>query len=130
MRSDGNNAKRVNGNANANEKPSIPIDGARISPESATETSMKPMIGPVQENETSTSVNAMRKMLRRPVVLPAFSSTLFVHDDGNVSSKPPRNDAPKATSIRKKKMLNTALVERAFNAPAPKISVTQIPSTR
>ena len=47
FRSDGNNAKSVKGRAKASAKPSIPIEGARISPESATETSMKPMIGPV-----------------------------------------------------------------------------------
>ena len=130
MSNDGKSAKIVNGSANANAKPNIPTAGANISPDVETSTRRKPIIGPVHEKDTSTRVNAMRNILKRPDVLLAFSSTLFVQEDGNVSSNPPRNDAPNTTSIRKKNILNTALVDRALSAPAPNTSVTAIPSNR
>ena len=86
------------------------------------------MIGPVHENETSVSVNAMRKMLSNPAVLSALESTLLLHDDGSVISNAPKNDAANTTSNRKKKMLKMALVESSFNALAPNIDVTIRPS--
>ena len=88
------------------------------------------MIGPVHENDTKARVNAIRKMLRIPVVLPAFSSTLFVHDEGSLISKPPRNDAPKTSNIRKKNTLNNAFVASLLSAAGPKSSVTAKPSNR
>ena len=88
------------------------------------------MIGPVHENDTNARVNAMRKMLRIPVVLLAFASTLFVHDDGNLISKPPRNDAPKTSNIRKKKTLKNAFVASWLSAAGPKSNVTARPSNR
>ena len=100
--------------------------------EASTQLSSHPetvLIDTVVDN-TSVRVNAMRKILNRPVVLPAFSSTLFVHEEGNVSSKPPRNDAPKSNSSAQKNILNTALVERALSALAPKNIVTAKPKIR
>ena len=85
---DGNKANNVNGKANANAKPNIPIAGATTLPVVETSTNKKPMIGPVQENDTNDKVNA----------------------------------------IKKNKMLNTALVERAFKALAPKIKVIAKPN--
>ena len=81
-------------------------------------------MGPVHENDTSTSVKAMKKMLSRPVVLPAALSILLLHDAGNVISKAPKKEMAKTTSNRKKMMLHIALVDRALSALAPKASVT------
>ena len=85
------------------------------------------MIGPVQENETSDKVNAIRNMLNRPVVCSALLSTALLHFEGRVISNAPKNDAANTTSIRKKKILKTALVDKSFNALAPKISVMASP---
>ncbi len=85
------------------------------------------MIGPVQENETRAKVNAIRNMLRSPLVFSALLSTALLHFDGNVISKAPKNDIAKTINIRKKNILNMALVESAFSALAPKISVTASP---
>ena len=123
-------AKRVNGRARASAKPNIPTAGPTIFPDVPISTRRKPMIGPVHEKLTSTSVNAIRKMLRSPVVDDALLSTAFVHLEGSTISNPPRNEAPKMTSRRKKKILNTAFVDRALSAEAPKSNVTAKPRTR
>ena len=60
---EGNRAKSVNGRARANAKPNIPSAGASQLPLVVVSTSNRPMIGAVQEKDTSTSVKAMRKML-------------------------------------------------------------------
>ena len=86
------------------------------------------MIGPVQENDTKANVNAIRKMLSNPVVLSDFSSIFVDHDDGNVISNAPRNEAANTTNSRQKKILNTALVAKALRALAPKSKVTASPS--
>ena len=124
---DGNNANKVNGNAKAKAKPNIPIAGATTLPVVETSTSRKPMIGPVQENETNDKVNAIRKMLSNPLVCSALLSTALLHLDGRVISKAPKKDAANTTNIKKNRMLNTALVERAFKALAPKINVMAKP---
>ena len=49
-----------------------------------------PIIGPVHENDTNTSVNAMKNMLSKPVVLSAFASMAFDQRDGSVSSNAPK----------------------------------------
>ena len=79
------------------------------------------MIGPVQEKDTNTKVNAMKKMESRPVVLSALESILLVHLAGRTSSKAPKKETAKRTSMRKKMMLKTALVARLFKALAPKM---------
>jgi len=66
--------------AKATAKPNIPIAGASRLPEEATSTSSVPMIGPVHEKETRTSVKAMNKILRNPAVESAFASSLVDHD--------------------------------------------------
>ena len=123
----GKRAKSVKGSASAMAKPSMPIVGARMEPLVPTSTSRKPMMGPVHEKLTSVSVNAIRNMLSRPVVFSAFESTALLHDEGSVSSKPPRKLSPKSTSSRKKNMLKMALVLMAFSALAPKNRVTSMP---
>ena len=123
---DGNIANSENGNANASAKPNIPIAGA-ISDLPAASTSKVPMIGPVQENDTTTKVNAISKMLRKPVVLLDLLLRAVDQELGKVISNAPKNDAANTTKIRKKIMFTTALVLSAFKADAPKISVTSRP---
>ena len=82
------------------------------------------MIGPVHEKLTSDSVNAMRKMLMKPLVSSDFWSILLLHDDGSVISNAPKNDAANTTSKRQNKMLNIALVDSALRALAPNSSET------
>ena len=124
---DGNRANSVNGNAKAIAKPSIPIAGATTLPVVDTCTSKKPIIGPVQEKDTSESVNAIRKILNKPLVASALLSTALLHLEGSVSSKAPKKEAANTTSIKQKRILNTAFVESAFNALAPKINVMAKP---
>ena len=125
---DGNRAKSVNGNAKAMANPNIPIAGATTLPVVDTCTSRKPIIGPVQEKDTNESVKAIRKILSNPVVDSALLSTAFPHFDGSLISNAPKNEAAKITSIRKKRMLKIALVDKAFNALAPKIKVIAKPN--
>ena len=120
------NAKNVNGKANATAKPNIPTVGPIIFVV-AISTNKNPMIGPVQEKETKDKVNAIRNMLNKPVVLLALLSTALLHDDGRVISNPPKKDAPNTTNIKKKKILNIALVDKALRALAPKSKVTNKP---
>lgn len=101
----------------------MPNAGATIEPVVDTSTKRNPMIGPVQENDTNVRVKAMRKMLSSPLVFSALLSTALLHDAGSVISKAPKNDAAKTTSIRKKKMLKMALVDKALRALAPNMSV-------
>ena len=124
---DGNRANNVNGNAKAIAKPSIPIAGATTLPVVDTCTSKKPIIGPVQEKDTSESVNAIRKILSKPLVASALLSTALLHLEGSVSSKAPKKEAANTTSIKQKRILNTAFVESAFSALAPKINVMAKP---
>ena len=88
------------------------------------------MIGPVHENDTSTNVNAINKIDKKPVVLSALASIFDDHDAGRVISKAPKNDTAKTTSSKKKNMLNIALVASSFKAAAPKINVTAIPNIK
>ena len=124
---DGNKANSVNGNAKAIANPSIPIAGATTLPVVDTCTSKKPIIGPVQEKDTSESVNAIRKILSKPLVASALLSTALLHLEGSVSSKAPKKEAANTTSIKQKRILNTAFVESAFSALAPKINVMAKP---
>ena len=120
----------MNGKARANAKPSMPMAGPQKLPLVAKSTSRKPMMGPVHEKDTSTSVKAIRKMDSKPLVLLALLSTALDHLLGNLISNMPKNDRAKTTSSRHRKMLNTALVDRAFSALGPKIAVTIKPSSR
>src|SRR6185312_12172078 len=73
---DGNNANKVKGNASANENPNMPMAGPSRSPLVAASTSTGPIIGPVHEKETTTSVDAIKNMPSRPP-LSEFSSSLL-----------------------------------------------------
>ena len=127
---EGNNAKSVNGRANANAKPNIPNAGANQLPLVAVSTSSNPTIGAVHENDTSTNVKAMRKMLNRPLVCEAFESTAFAQRSGSLISNQPKNDRANTTKRMNRKILNTAFVDIAFKVSLPKRAVTNKPSTK
>ena len=126
---DGNIAKKLNGIANANAKPNIPIAGAIILPVVAVSTSKVPIIGPVHEKDTRANVNAMKNMLSIPVVVSALASILFVQEAGNTKSNAPKNDIAKNTNNAKNIILNTALVDKSFSALAPNIPVIVNPNS-
>lgn len=86
------------------------------------------MMGPVHENDTSDRVKAIKKMLSSPVVRSALLSTALLQQEGRVSSNAPKNEAANTTSSRKNRMLKTALVDRSFNALAPKSNVMAKPN--
>ena len=121
-------AKSVKGRARASENPNIPMAGEIKLDVAAASTSRVPMIGPVQEKDTRASVNAMKKMLRYPVVESTFESILLLHDAGRVISNPPMKEIAKSTRRRKKAMLKPAEVASSLRADAPKIAVTIRPS--
>ena len=123
----GNKANSENGKAKAIAKPNIPIAGAnKLRP--AASTSNVPMIGPVQLNETITSVNAISRILRNPPVLRALLSNAVDQLSGKVISNNPKNDSANTTRIRKNTMFTTALVLKSFSADAPNAMVTNNPS--
>ena len=115
--------------ASASEKPSIPMAGPNLSPVVAASTSRVPIMGPVHENETRARVNAMKKMLSRPVVFSAWESIEFPHLSGSFISKAPKNEMANTTSSRKNIMLHTALVAMALRVSAPKMIEIAIPRT-
>ena len=127
---EGKRAKRVKGRARATAKPSMPSAGASQLPLVVVSTSNRPMMGAVHENDTSTNVKAMRKMLMSPLVADALVSTLLAQLAGNLISNQPKNDRAKTTSSRNRKMLNTALVDMALSVSLPKRPVTQRPRAR
>ena len=123
----GNIAKSEKGNAKAIAKPNIPTAGAnKLCP--AASTNSVPMIGPVQEKETITSVNAMSSMLRNPPVERALLSNAVDHESGRVISKSPKKESAKIIKMRKKMIFTTAFVLRSLSAEAPKIALMSNPS--
>src|SRR6185503_13681760 len=71
----GKAANNPNGSESARANPNIPQNGPANFPVAAASTKSVPMIGPVQEKETSDSVNAMKKIPIKPP-LSAFESIL------------------------------------------------------
>ena len=84
----------------------------------------------MQENDTITSVAAIKKMLSIPVVLLAVLSILLLNDWGSVISNAPKNEMAKITSNAKNSKLHHALVASAFMALAPNSTVKQMPRSR
>ena len=126
----GKRANTVNGMARAIAKPVIPTTGPITLPRLAASTKRVPIIGPVQENDTITSVAAMKKMLSIPVVLLAVLSILLLNDWGSVISNAPKNEMAKITSNAKNSKLHHALVASAFMALAPNSTVKQMPRSK
>jgi hypothetical protein len=74
-------------------------------------TKREPKIGPVQENETKHSVNAIKNVEIIPVEIFDALSILFVHELGNVISNKPNNDSANNMKTKKNKKFNIGLVE-------------------
>ena len=123
-RYDGNKEKKAKGIANAKAKPNIPTAGPTTDPVLAASTKRVPIIGPVQEKETSTNVNAIKKILTNSVVVSTFLSIALTHDEGNVISNKPKNDNANTIRRIKNRILNIALVAKLFSELAPIIPVT------
>ena len=83
----GNKAKIVNGKAKATPKPNIPMVNWIAPPWDEIEpTNKEPKIGPVQENDTSTKVNAIKKTPMYPPIELDFESIELTHLEGIVIS--------------------------------------------
>ena len=115
---DGKKANKVNGKAKASEKPNIPTIGLSTWPP-ADSTKIVPTIGPVQLNETNTSVKAIKIEPTKPP-LSALASDLFTSQCGKVISNIPKKEAAKMTKIRKKRILGSQCVlsQLAISGPA------------
>ena len=122
---EGKKAKRVNGSAKATEKASIVTIGLQNSP-AVDLISTEPTMGPVHENDTSTSVRAMKKMPARPLESALESVLLTIHE-GIVISNAPKNDAAKTMNTRKKRMFGSQCVASQLKMSAVTASP---PSTR
>src|SRR5690606_34113052 len=122
----GKMAKRAKGIAKAREKANIPKMGCRISPP-AEAIKIEPTIGPVQENETSTKVKAIKKMPVNPPLSP-LASTLLTRLLGKFSSNKPKNARAKKINIRKKKTLGNQCVESQFANSGPCVAATNVPA--
>src|SRR5690606_29905572 len=123
---EGNMANSTNGTARANENPNIPMAGPRRSPLVAASTNNVPMIGPVQEKETTAKLADIKNRPTNPP-LSDPASILLTKELGSVISKAPKNEAANTTKSKKKKKLNIPLVDKAFKASAPKAIVINMP---
>src|SRR5690606_23469281 len=124
----GNMAKSVNGIANANAKPNIPIEGPKSSPIVAACTSKVPIIGPVQEKDTTANVAAMKNRPIKPP-LSALLSNLLASEVGRVISNAPKKENANTTKRTKKAKLKIPLVDRLLSASAPNTTVINIPNS-
>ena len=99
-------AKNINGNPRPNPKPNIAMDNIIAPPSEFNEVpKTNPNAGPMHENETIISVNAMKKIPISPPLFEALS-TLLVNLVGIVISKAPKNEIAKRVKIRKKKIVS------------------------
>src|SRR6266480_643318 len=110
----GNQANNPKGNPRASPKAVNPMSGLTNSLSCVTTEIRLAMKGRVHENETSTSVNAMKKIPRRPPFSESDSERL-IKPDGSVISKTPRNDSPKRKKSTKNNMLKNQPVESSFS---------------
>ena len=85
------------------------------------------MIGPVQENETNTSVNAIKNIPAK-LPMPALLSTLLDQDDGRFISKAPKKEMPNKRKMAKNSKLAIQFVANWFKAAGPKTTVIKKPS--
>ena len=91
--------------------------------------STDPTMGPVQENDTSTSVRAMKKMPASPFES-AFASVLLTIHEGMVISNAPKNEAAKTMNTRKKRMFGSQCVASQLNMSAVTASPPRMRVTR
>ncbi len=73
----------------------------------------EPRMGPVQENETSARVSAIKNIPAKPPI-PDRASTLLETLLGRVISNNPKNDKEKTTKITKKITFSQTLVDMLF----------------
>ena len=123
FRSDGNIARTVNGSANATENASIVTIGVQNSPWVDLIRTV-PTMGPVQENDTSTRVRAMKNIPPSPFP-PDFASLLFVRLEGSSISNAPKKDAANTMNMMKNSRLGSQCVASQLNMSA----VTELPPT-
>ena len=88
----------VNKSANDSEKPNMATIGVKRSV--SIETKRVPMSGPVQENETTVKVAAMKKIPVKPLESD-LESSLLTKELGNIISNAPRKEIPNITRIKK-----------------------------
>ena len=86
--------------------------------------STEPTMGPVHENDTSTSVRAMKNMPARPF-LSDFESLSFTSFSGSTISNAPKNEAAKIMKTAKKIRFGSQCVASQLNMSA----VTTSPPT-
>ena len=118
-------ANNVNGIAKANENPNIPIIGFKNAPWEAA-IRMDPARGPVQENETNTSVKAIKNTPIKPP-LSDFASTVFTKFDGNTISNAPKNEIPNKINMVKKSIFGIQCVLKKFAKLAPAKKAKSVP---
>ena len=100
----GNKANAINGKANPSPKPNMAIDNM-VAPPSVDSTlpKTKPNAGPVQENDTIISVNAIKNIPKSPPEFEALSA-LLAKLAGIVISKAPKKDMANTKKTKKKKI--------------------------
>ena len=111
----GNIANNAKGNAKASANPLIPAAGPSTLLPFAASTNNVPIIGPVHENETRLSVNAMKKIPINPPLSLAWSA-LLIKLLGSVISNAPKNEIANIKKMIKNSMLKKPLLANAFNA--------------
>ncbi len=87
---------------------------------------MLPTIGPVQEKETNTKVNAIKKEPSTPP-LSTFESDLLIIHEGITISKAPKKEAAKTMKIKKNKMLGIQCVLNQLPIEGPKTIANKEP---
>ncbi len=121
---EGKKARTVKGNAKAIENASIVTIGAQNSP-LVDFMSTVPTIGPVQENDTRTKVNARKKMPPSPP-LSDLLSELFTHLEGSVNSNAPKNEAAKTIKMTKNNIFGSQCVASQLKISAVTVSPPKI----
>ena len=114
--SEGKSAKIVKGSAKATENASIVNIGIQNCPWVDWMRTV-PTIGPVQENDTSTRVSAIKNTPTSPF-FPDLPSALFTHDEGRVISNAPKKDAAKTIKTMKKTIFGSQCVASQLNMSA------------
>ena len=107
-------AGKINGNDNPIAKPINPMIGP-ITLTLQANSSTRPMIGKVDENDAPGKVNAMKNIPFRLFDL-AFFAIEFIHDSGSLMANAPRNEIPSIKNIRRKNTLN---IQCSVNLPTP-----------
>jgi hypothetical protein len=119
-------AKALKVKAKASENPIIPSTGINTCPEEEA-IKILPTNGPVQENDTRTKVNAIKKTPKRPPD-EDFLSTLVTKLLGILISKRPRNHRAKKTNMKKNTILGSQWVAIQLANSGPPIKETSVPS--